>query len=71
MMGFVDAAVPFVMVGNKSALTDQQIAEEPQWMDFIRAFKRSFQRDDECCCWYFMPSATSSRPLSDRHAVGE
>lgn len=45
--------VPFVLIGNKQALTDRQLLEQPWLRDFIARFPHCFERSDFVQCYYF------------------
>jgi hypothetical protein len=53
MTSFADKAVPFVIKGNRRALTDMQVARDAGVADFLEAFIECFERDDACCMWLF------------------
>lgn len=53
MSAFEDVEVPFVVVGDKQALTDRQLAENAWLRNFVAAFPQCFQRDDAACAYYF------------------
>jgi hypothetical protein len=53
MIEYVDAEVPFVTVGNRRAITDLAIVENPWVLEFMAAFKKCFERDDIRRCWWF------------------
>lgn len=53
MSVYSSEAVPFVLVGNKQALTDQQLAEQPWLCEFIRRFPHCFERSERYMCYFF------------------
>jgi hypothetical protein len=46
-------AVPFQTIGDVECLTDKQIVEWPELVDFIAAFPKYFERDECRQIWRF------------------
>lgn len=46
--------VPFVIVGNRRALMDFQLAQNPDLWDFVQRFRDSFERDYLSRSWLFI-----------------
>lgn len=61
MSEYESVAVPFVKIGNRRALTDEQLANDPYLEDLVRAFPQSFERADNLCIWLFV----------ERHDTGD
>lgn len=55
MSGYVNEAVPFVLIDNRQVLTDQQIAKQPWLRDFVGRFPHCFERDELRMCYFFYP----------------
>lgn len=53
MSRYENAAVPFVLVGNKQALTDKQLAEQPWLSEFMQCFAHCFERSEAMQCFFF------------------
>jgi len=51
---FISAPVPFIIVGNRRALTDVQIHEDQAVADFVKIFSLSFERDYTRSIWLFI-----------------
>lgn len=45
MSHFASAEVPFVKLGNRRALTADQLAENPELADFVTLFSHCFEYD--------------------------
>ena len=54
-MTFETAEIPFMIHGNRLLLTDQQLAEMPWLLDFIKAFPKCFERSPAAQIWYYYP----------------
>lgn len=46
--------VPFVRVGNRRGLTDEQLTESRYLADFVRRFSQSFEYDAKQSVWLFI-----------------
>lgn len=53
-MSVISSPVPFVRVGNRRALSDEQLVECPYLADFVRRFSASFERDDNARAYLFI-----------------
>lgn len=55
-------AVPFVKVGNRRGLTDEQLEEAPWLVAFVKRFSDSFEYDSHQSVWLFIESPQPSVP---------
>ena len=58
-MGYKTIAVPFRTKDNRQYLADEQLEEIPELKDFVGRFPKCFERDDNCCVWWFYPEGDS------------
>lgn len=56
MAAFETVAVPFTMIGNRRAITDRVIAENPWLTEFLQIFDGYVERDESRCCWFLYPN---------------
>lgn len=61
MSGFESVPVPFVYAGNRRALTDQQLADDPYLRQFVETFAGAFERDDDRQLWLFIDPPLPSK----------
>jgi hypothetical protein len=54
-MTFENVAVPFIAIGNRQVLTDQQATEMPWVADFIRGWPNCFERIESLSLWVWWP----------------
>lgn len=54
MTEFVTEAVPFVSIGNRRGLTDEQIFNDRGLADFVERFEACFERDAYRHIWIFI-----------------
>jgi hypothetical protein len=52
--GFQSVPVPFVKIGNRRALTDKQLCEDPELKALVDRFPKSFEYDPELCVSFFV-----------------
>lgn len=53
-MKFVSANVPFISVGNRRVLTDQQLAADANLAAFVEGFPGSFERNESLQVWIYL-----------------
>ena len=65
---FISAAVPFVQLGNRRCLTDQQLHADDQLADFVQRFASSFEYDPTLMVHIFIePDSARSNEDIDHH----
>lgn len=52
-VGFESVEVPFVQIDGRAALTDMQLAEDPELARFVERFAHCFERSENRCCYFF------------------
>lgn len=62
MPEFCSAAVPFVRVDNRVALTDEQLVSSPWLAEFVERFRHCFERDDVLQCYFYLPTLPEDHP---------
>jgi hypothetical protein len=63
-MPYENVPVPFITIGNRQVLTDQQAAEMPWVGDFIRGWPNCFERVESLCLWVWWPEGDAPKASS-------
>ena len=58
MPQYVNAEIPFILIGNRRALTDMQILENDWIADFVTCFRHCLEYDPYRCIYILQESET-------------
>ncbi len=65
MAAYETVEVPFINIGNRRALSDEQVCNVSWLSDFLKAFPSSFEHDEQRHLWWFIePEAPTLKQLA-------